>query len=110
MIFKSSFIDIEKYVGLDFWKPHYKMASHSVHGNIKGANFDLGNKNNKTMLAGPSLFGFADPIDATIIDLYKINICLLLHDSNDENLVECNFLKKLLDKIQIKLSELININ
>lgn len=40
---RPTFSDIEQAVLLDHLRPYYKMASHSVHANLKGIVFDIRN-------------------------------------------------------------------
>ena len=49
-----TFADIEHSVKLDHFRPYYKLASHGVHANPKGAFFRLGALSEEVPLAGPS--------------------------------------------------------
>lgn len=88
--------DIEDNVGFAKWRPYYKLASHNVHANPKGISFKLGLADNrhKTMLAGASDYGFADPAHGTAISLLQITSTFLLKKPNLDNLVMADVLKK----------------
>jgi len=60
---RSTFADIEKSVNLDHLRPFYKLANINVHAGSKGISFRMGTppQEDTLLLAGPSLFGFADP-------------------------------------------------
>lgn len=58
---KPTFKDIEKSVGIDHLRGHYRMASHGVHANPKGIFFSMAAMfPTKMLLAGPSNSGLAD--------------------------------------------------
>jgi len=80
-----SFADIEKDVQLDHLRPYYRMASHGVHGNPKGLIFDIGVLEkekpmyNRTILAGASNAGLADPGQSTLISLNQCTASFLTY-------------------------------
>lgn len=93
-----SFSDIEEDVGLDHLRPYYRMASHGVHANPKGLIFDIGNFNreipgyNRTMLAGASNAGLADPGQAALISLNQCTAALLTLKNDLETLMKVKVL------------------
>lgn len=78
-------------------RPFYKMASHNVHANPKGAFFKLSlyPRRQDILLACPSNIGLADPGHAAAISLGQITIALLTIKPTLDNLVICNILMRL---------------
>jgi len=65
-----TFGEIEKEVGIDFWVPYYRMASHSVHPTATTINFNLGMPAHfGGILSGPSNAGLADPGHGALLSL-----------------------------------------
>jgi len=93
--------DIEKAIGLDHLRPYYKMASHNVHANPRGAFFRLGlfPEQEDILLAGPSITGLADPAQGAAISLMQIATILLNTKPNMDTLVASRILIKLSDEI-----------
>lgn len=93
---KPNFADIESDIGMDKWRPYYKMASHNVHANPKGISFRLGlsDKSSQIMLAGVSDTGFADPAHGTAISLLQITSTILLNQANIDSLIMLDVLKQ----------------
>lgn len=91
------FSDVEQNIGLQHWRPYYRMASHNIHANPKGVFFKLGliPGYKEVLLAGPSNTGFADPGHGTVLSLLQLAATLLLTRSNLDRLVLCNILVKL---------------
>ena len=49
----STLVDIEQHVGLEHWRPYYRMASDNVHANAHGAYFRARIRSrNKCFIAG----------------------------------------------------------
>lgn len=89
------FSDIEKDVGLEKFRPYYKMASQNVHANPKGITFKLGlPKDSNALLAGPSEMGLADPGHGTAISLLQITVTLLALRPNIDYLATSAVLTK----------------
>jgi hypothetical protein len=95
------FTDIEANVELERWRPYYKMASRSVHANIKGITKSLGLPlgEEHILLAGASDVGFADPGHGTAISLLQITTTMLTSKSNIDAILYCAVLKKLEEEI-----------
>lgn len=93
---KATFADIEKDVGLEQWRPYYKMASHNVHANPKGITFRLGlpSKRLKILLAGRTDTGFTDPAHGTAISLMQITSTISPKEPNIDSLVLLMVLQK----------------
>jgi len=97
---KPNFSDIERSAGLAHLRPYYKLASHNVHANPKGAFFKLGLLPGQQMLlAGPSNLGLADPGHGTAISLSQITSALLTMKPNIDRLVICQIMLQLGDEV-----------
>jgi len=65
-----TFGEIEKVVGVDFWVPYYRMASHSVHPTATTMNYNIGGVDPALgILSGPSNAGLADPGHGALLSL-----------------------------------------
>lgn len=92
--------DIERAAGVDHLRPYYRMASHGVHANPKGAFFRLGILGEiDLMLAGASNYGLTDPGHSVAISLGHLNSALAMSSINFDGLV--------MMKLSLQLSELI---
>ena len=100
---KVRFSDLEIESGLAHLRPYYRMASHNVHANIKGAKFKLGMapRAESILLAGPSNYGFTDPAHGAAISLMQITTALLNTRPNFDRLV----ILKILDKLQAEIGD-----
>jgi hypothetical protein len=98
---KPTFSDIEEKVGLDYWRPYYKMASCSIHPSSKSLIFTLGLKNARNiMLAGPSNADLEEPGRKTAISLSQINSILLTREPDYLNLVVAKTILRLSEEIE----------
>lgn len=89
---RFSFSDLEQLVDQDFMRPYYRMASYSVHADIKGIYRQLSGDKDRVIPAGSSIFGFAEPGQNTAISLLKINCVLLsLEKTMQSQLVSMTF-------------------
>lgn len=86
---KPSFADIEKAVGIDHLRAHYRMASHNVHANPKGVFFKMGLlRGENLLLPGASNIGLADPGQCAAISFLQISTALgMLHPTVDNVVV-----------------------
>jgi hypothetical protein len=67
---RPTFADIEKAIGLDHFRPYYKLASHNVHANPKGIFYRLCVLGDCAVLpAGASNVGLTDPAQNTAISI-----------------------------------------
>jgi hypothetical protein len=97
---RPQFVDIERDVGLAHFRPYYKLASHNVHADPKGAFFKLGLlPNEEVLLAGPSDLGLADPGHGTALALAQITSTLLMTKPNIDRLVICQILRRAAEEI-----------
>ncbi|GCE05771.1 DUF5677 domain-containing protein [Dictyobacter aurantiacus] len=77
---RPTFADIEEKVGLDHWRPYFKMASYPIHPSAKGIKFGIGEIGKSNILpAGPSNAGLADPASITLISFNAITALLLTY-------------------------------
>lgn len=98
---KPNFSDLEESICLYYWRPYYKMASHSVHPSAKSLSFTLGLKNmGNIMLAGPSNADLEKPGCRTAISISQINSVLLTREPDYLNLVVAKILLYLSEEIQ----------
>jgi Family of unknown function (DUF5677) len=68
-----TFRDIERAVGVDHLRSHYKLASHNVHANPKGVFVKLGLlTESEVLLAGPSDAGLEEPGQCTALSLSHV--------------------------------------
>jgi hypothetical protein len=98
---RPTFAQIEESVGLQKWRPYYRMASHNVHAGPKGVRFTLGliNDVDRTLLAGPSDTGFADPAHGTAISLYQITSLLLMRSPGIDSIIQSKAMQGLVDEV-----------
>ncbi len=95
-----NFSEIERSVGQDRMRPYYKLASHNVHADPKGAFQRLGLiDEGSLLLAGPSNAGLVVPAHSTAISLCLITISLLTLEPNLDRVVVCNILLHLQDEV-----------
>ena len=97
----NSFAEIEKYVGLDHWRPRYKVASVHNHASLQPNRKLLGMseaKENVTLI-GQSNSGFGDPFQMTAISLAQATSGYLLSTANPDRLVYSDVMLKLADEM-----------
>jgi Family of unknown function (DUF5677) len=85
-----NFRRLAKDVHIDQLNPYYSMSSNAVHGGSRALFYQLGledNRQGKTLLAGPTDFGLADPIQGTAISLNQISCSLLGLESDVEDII-----------------------
>jgi hypothetical protein len=79
---KPNFTDIEKDVEQEYLRPYYKFSNINIHAGSKSILFQLGMPNNENLsLAGPSIFGHADPGQNTAISIFLAAMSLLQLES-----------------------------
>jgi len=72
------FAEIEKAVGVDFWTPYFRMASHAVHPSSTSVAFNIGKMSGyRGILAGPSNAGLADPGHGSLLSLGNTTAALM---------------------------------
>jgi hypothetical protein len=87
-IARPTFKKIEKCVSLDHLRPFYKLANLNVHADARGAIYRIGTPpwNDSLLLAGPSVFGLADPGQNTAVSINQLTAALLLTKPNLDRL------------------------
>ena len=100
-----SFSDIAQSVGLEHFRPYYRMASHGVHANPKGVFNQIGLLNDEVLLAGPSNVGMADPGHNSAISLYQATVFLLTRHPTFESLLILKIMERLTDEVGEALIE-----
>jgi hypothetical protein len=97
---KLSFADIERYVKTDHFRAYYRLASHNVHANPRGAFFKLGLiAESELLLAGPSNAGLADPGQCTALSLLNASVALGTLQPTLDSLVGLKVLTILQDEV-----------
>lgn len=95
-----TFADLEPAVGLDHWRPYYKMASYPVHANPKAITFSLGLRHRqKLLLTGPSNLGLADPGHGTALSLTQLTSTMLATRPSLDVILAGRVMLKLEDEI-----------
>jgi hypothetical protein len=98
---KPSFVDIERAVNLSHYRPLYKLASHNIHANPKGAFFKLGLLGNENVfLAGPSNVGLLDPGQSTARSLLQITSSFVLREPTLDFIVVCKTITRLVEETE----------
>ena len=100
-----SFSDITQSVGLEHFRPYFRMASHGVHANPKGVFNQIGVLSDEVLLAGPSNFGMADPGHNSAISLYQATVFLLTQRPTFEALLTLKIMERLTGEIGEALIE-----
>lgn len=96
--YEPNFAQLEEAVDLEKLRPDYKFASQTVHANMKGIRFELGlfpGTTHKTMLAGPSNIGLADPGSRALNTLLLATVTLNTLVANSQGLVHILALQEL---------------
>ena len=85
---RPTFADIEKCVSLDHLRPFYKLANLNIHADSRGVVYRIGTppQNGNLLLAGPSVFGLADPGQNTAVSINQLTAALLLTKPNLDRL------------------------
>lgn len=91
-------LHIEESVGLDHFRPYYKLACQNVHASSKGSIERLGMPGGSdALLAGPSNAGLSDPGQNSAISLYRSSLALGLLVPTMDSLVVLRVLAGLVD-------------
>jgi hypothetical protein len=97
---QPTFKDIERAVGIDHLRAHYRMASHNVHANPKGVFVKLGLiQESQVLLIGPSNAGFAEPGHAAARSLTQVSATLGLLQPTFDNIVGLQIMVQLVREI-----------
>lgn len=84
-----TFRKIEEWVGLDYFRPYYKLACNNIHSGAKGNFYNLGliENDGNVLLCGSSNYGLADAGQNTAISLQQICTVILIQRTEYEHLV-----------------------
>lgn len=99
---RLQFVDIERDVGMDHWRPRYKWSSQRVHSSFRSPMDLLGMSEAEDFRfqIGPSNSGFVDPMHMTAISLVQMaTTFLMVGEINVDRLVYVQILKALSDEI-----------
>ena len=82
--FKANFADLEKIVGLNFYRPHFAFSSYNIHADSVVEEAQLGmpslaiSQDTERVLSGPSGYGLRIPMDLTATSLSSLTSAKLL--------------------------------
>lgn len=94
--------DIQAAAKIHHLSPYYRLASHNVHANPKGAMYRLGLMGDSTvLLAGPSNAGLADPAHSTAISLMLISAILIKLQPTLDNTVTARVMDEITNEIGV---------
>jgi len=94
------FAEIEKSTGLDHLRPYYKLASYNVHASPRSIVYRLGaSPYSSVLVAGPSVFGLADPGQGAVFSLFGITVSLLIYQPAIDRHVRLQVLSKMMEQI-----------
>jgi hypothetical protein len=99
---RRDFRELEKTVKLDKLRPYYSMSSNAVHGGSLALFFQLelvDRRRGKVLLAGPTNFGLADPLQGAAISLSQISVSLLRLDADVQDIMAMFIMGKYVDEI-----------
>ncbi len=97
---KVTFGQIEEVAKLHHLRLYYRLASHTVHANPKGAFYRLGLLDQSAvLLAGPSDYGLADPGQNTAISLAQVTSALATLEPTLDNIVGLKTILIMVDQI-----------
>lgn len=97
-----NFKALTKHVHIDQLNPYYNMSSNAVHGGSRALFYQLGlhkYRQGKTLLAGPTNLGLADPIQGTAISLNQISCSLIGLEPDIKDIIAMRIMEKYLDEI-----------
>jgi len=92
---------LAEYVGIDHFRPYYDVSSDKVHGGSKGFNH-MGlpkDRRDSILLAGPSMYGMADPLHGSAISLQRTTLYLIKQEANPSNIIEMKMMEKIVNDI-----------
>ena len=97
---RPSLKNMERAIGLDHWRPYYRMASDMVHPNAHGVLFTAGLRTQGEMLlVGPSNWGLAEPGHSAAISLGQVTIGLITYLPSPERLTHAQIFLNLMNEI-----------
>ncbi len=102
---KIGFKEIEEAVGVSHMRPHYRLASHSIHPSSKSVAFEVGLLRQDVLLSGPSNAGLSDPGQNTAIALHLSTVTFLNLNPTAERLLSLKTLALLVEDIKVKFAK-----
>jgi hypothetical protein len=97
---KPTFSMLEAKLLLEYWRPFYRLASHSVHANPKGIFFKLGLvPGTNLLLTGSSNYGLADSGQNTALTLNHVTAALATVAPTLDTLVFLKLLARLSEEV-----------
>jgi hypothetical protein len=93
---EPTFADLKAVAGLNHWRPYYRLASHGVHANPKGAMWNIGcGRMTDLLFAGVSNAGMADPGHQALLSLNIVTASLLTYKPDVERLLTLKALDRM---------------
>jgi hypothetical protein len=98
---RVTFEDVEKCLGLEHWRPFYRLASHPIHANPKSVKQRLGliDGVSPCLASGPSNYGLADPGQNTGLTLAQATAVMIARAPTSERLLAMFVMRELSAKI-----------
>jgi hypothetical protein len=98
---RRNFKELEKKVDLDYMRVVYTWASENVHAGASGLNDRLGLREEEQdcFLAGPSDYGFLDPVQYTSISMMEMSLTFLEMEDSIMNSIYSELLKFFQEKL-----------
>jgi hypothetical protein len=99
---RPDFAAIERSVNLDHLRPFCELANITAHAGSRGIAFRIGAPpatDDLLLLAGPSLFGLADPGQNAAISIHQLTVTLLLTRPNMDRLAFAQAVQSLVDQV-----------
>jgi hypothetical protein len=95
------FADVEKGLGLEHWRPFYRLASHPIHANPKSVKHKLGliDGASPCLPSGPSNYGLADPGQNTGLTLAQATAVMIARAPTSGRLLAMLVMRELAAKI-----------
>jgi hypothetical protein len=103
---KPNFSDLERHVGMDHWRPYYRLASHGVHAQPKGALWSLEVGGDRSILpSGRSNAGLEEPGQSGLISLLQVTHALATYKPTVERLFRLRTIARLSDRAVVEFLE-----
>lgn len=97
---RPNFTDLESNVGLEHYRPLYRMSGHGIHAGPKGLAFNLGSwPDTGILLVGPSNGGLADPGHSTALSILQMTLALIQYRPKVHDLMLGQMMMQLADEI-----------
>jgi len=99
-----NFRTLEELVKIDHLHPYYNMSTDAIHSGAQGF-WRLGlmdGVQDKVLLAGPTNYGLADPLQSTAISILHVTVNLLFLENDFESILQSKLLSGYTDEIKIE--------